>query len=171
MRRAVDVFGFHLAALDLRQNSDVHEAVVGELLRGRASSTTTRRWRRRRASRCSCASSAVRGRCIRRIWTIRSATRSELAILRVAADVQRRYGAQALPNYVISKCQSVSDLLEVALLLKEVGLARESRLAVNIVPLFETIDDLDRCGDDDARGARAAALSCRMSRAAATGRR
>jgi len=67
-------------------------------------------------------------------------------VLRVAADVHARYGAAALPNYVISKCQSVSDLLEVAVLLKEVGLAHQRSLAVDIVPLFETIHDLDRCG-------------------------
>src|SRR5262249_48830810 len=50
----------------------------------------------------------------------------------------------ALPNYVISKCQSVSDLLEVGILVKEVGLLRGRELALNIVPLFETIDDLRR---------------------------
>src|SRR5262249_53154693 len=75
-------------------------------------------------------------------------TASELAILRVAADVHRRYGAAALPNYVISKCDSVSDLLEVGVMLKEVGLLRgesgKPRLALNIIPLFETIDDLKR---------------------------
>ncbi len=64
----------------------------------------------------------------------------------MAADVHRKFGAAALPNYVISKCQSVSDLLEVAVLLKEVGLLVGDRLALDIVPLFETIDDLERCG-------------------------
>jgi phosphoenolpyruvate carboxylase len=70
--------------------------------------------------------------------------RSERGVLEMAADIHRRFGAAALPNYVISKCQSVSDLLEVAVLLKEVGLLRGNALAVNIVPLFETIDDLER---------------------------
>src|SRR5262249_48501879 len=69
---------------------------------------------------------------------------SELAILRMAADIHRRFGAAALPNYVISKCASVSDLLEVGILLKEVGLLLGDALAVNIIPLFETIDDLLR---------------------------
>ena len=69
---------------------------------------------------------------------------SELAVLEAAAGVHRRFGEAALPNYVISKCQSVSDLLEVAVLLKECGLLRGTALAVNIVPLFETIDDLAR---------------------------
>ena len=67
--------------------------------------------------------------------------------MREAAVVHAHYGAAALPNYVISKCQSASDLLEVAVLLKEAGLLRGTALAVNIVPLFETIDDLKRCGD------------------------
>ena len=160
LRRAIGVFGFHLAALDLRQNSDVHQAVVGELLQ-----------RARVVDDYAALAEAARVELlVRELGSPRplhsrhleysERTRSELEILRVAADVQRRYGVEALPNYVISKCQSVSDLLEVALLLKEVGLASESGLAVNIVPLFETIDDLDRCGDDDARSARAAALSC-----------
>ena len=62
----------------------------------------------------------------------------------MAADAHRRYGARRVPNYVISKTDGVSDMLEVALLLKEVGLLRprEGELDVNIIPLFETIDDL-----------------------------
>src|SRR5207248_1955820 len=64
-----------------------------------------------------------------------------------AADIHHRFGSAALPNYVVSKCQSLSDLLEVALLLKEVGLASPGRLMVNIVPLFETIGDLGRAHD------------------------
>jgi phosphoenolpyruvate carboxylase len=69
-------------------------------------------------------------------------------MLRVAADAHRRYGRAAMPNYVISKADGVSDVLEVAVLLKEVGLLRprEGRLDVDIVPLFETIGDLQRCG-------------------------
>jgi phosphoenolpyruvate carboxylase len=75
--------------------------------------------------------------------------RKELAILDAAADTHRRYGAEALPNYIISKADGVSDLFEVALLLKEVGLLQPGetpRLDVNIVPLFETINDLRDCG-------------------------
>src|SRR6266568_8097540 len=75
-------------------------------------------------------------------------TVSELTILREAADAHRRYGKAAVPNYVISKTNGVSDLLEVGLLLKEAGLLRprERELDVNIVPLFETIADLRNCG-------------------------
>jgi phosphoenolpyruvate carboxylase len=63
--------------------------------------------------------------------------------------MHRRFGAQALPNYIISKADSVSDLFEVALLLKEAGLLHPGdspRLEVNIIPLFETIEDLRGCG-------------------------
>ncbi len=145
LKRAVEVFGFHLAVLDLRQNADVHEAVVAELL----------------AAAGACADYAALSEADRQTLLLSELasprllhsphlgyserTGSELAILRAAADIHRRYSAEALPNYVISKCQFVSDLLEVAVLLKEVGLVRGNVLAVNIVPLFETIDDLDRC--------------------------
>src|SRR5688572_1101409 len=67
----------------------------------------------------------------------------ELAILAAAADGRRRYGARAVPHYVISHCSAVSDLLEVAVLLREVGLLGQ----VDIIPLFESIADLGRCGD------------------------
>lgn len=74
--------------------------------------------------------------------------RSSLGRRGFAADAHRRYGRAAMPNYVISKADSVSDILEVAVLLKEVGLLhpREGRLDVDIVPLSETISDLQHCG-------------------------
>ena len=73
----------------------------------------------------------------------------ELAILRAAAEARRLYGPDAVRHYIISKTDEVSDILEAAVLLKEVGLLhpREARLDVDIVPLFETIADLRRCGD------------------------
>jgi phosphoenolpyruvate carboxylase len=146
LRRAVDVFGFHLAALDLRQNSDVHQEVVGELLaRARVADDYVALPEDERIALL-----------VRELATSRllhspyldysQRVRDELSVLRVAAGIHARYGADAVPNYVISKCQSVSDLLEAGVLLKEVGLLRERDLAMNIVPLFETIDDLDRCG-------------------------
>jgi len=147
LRRAVAVFGFHLAALDLRQNSDVHEEVVAELLaRAGVHADYAALPERERVELL------VRELESPRLLDTPHVVRSELldaelAILRVAADIHRRFGSAALPNYVISKCQSVSDLLEVALLLKEVGLASPRRLAMNIVPLFETIHDLERCAD------------------------
>ncbi len=146
LRRAVEVFGFHLASLDLRQNADVHEAVISDLL-ARAGVA---------ADYPTLPESGRVALLLRELATPRplhsphldyaARTASELAILVAAAEIHRKFGAVAVPNYIISKCQSVSDLLEVGVLLKEVGLAHGGVLAVNIVPLFETIDDLARGG-------------------------
>ncbi|MCC6193293.1 MAG: phosphoenolpyruvate carboxylase [Burkholderiales bacterium] len=145
--RAVDAFGFHLASLDLRQNADVHEAVVAELFeRAGAAGDYLALAEADRVALLAAELASPRPLASPHL-TYGERTQSELAILRAAADVHARYGAAAVPNYVISKCQSVSDLLEVGVLLKEAGLLRGEALAVNIVPLFETIDDLTRCGD------------------------
>src|SRR5262249_61243999 len=70
-------------------------------------------------------------------------TAGELAVFHAAAEAHALYGAAAIPQCIISMCKGVSDMLEVALLLKEAGLIHPSgRSAVNIVPLFETIEDL-----------------------------
>ncbi len=144
--RAVETFGFHLASLDTRQNADVHEVVIGELL-SRAG-VTDRYADLAEDERVALLDAELRSPrpLVSPHLDYAERTRSELAILAIAAEVHRRFGAKALPNYVISKCQSVSDLLEVAVLLKEAGLLRGESLAVDIVPLFETIDDLERCG-------------------------
>jgi phosphoenolpyruvate carboxylase len=147
LRRAVAVFGFHLATLDLRQNSDVHEALCAELLaRAGVHADYAELPERERVE--VLVADLANPRLLDTPHIARSELLdSELSILRVAADIHHRFGPAALPNYVISKCQSVSDLLEVATLLKEVGLASPGRLTVNIVPLFETIADLDRSAD------------------------
>ena len=149
LRRAVSVFGFHLATLDLRQNSEVHARSVAELLAVARPGADY-------------AALAENQRCqllLEELATPRllaspyvdysDETSSELAIFRAARTIRQRYGKAAIENVVISKADSVSDLLEVALLLKEAGLLRpqEGALDVNIVPLFETIGDLERCGD------------------------
>jgi phosphoenolpyruvate carboxylase len=74
----------------------------------------------------------------------------ELEILAAAAEGRQRFGARAVPHYVISHCDSVSDLLEVGILLREAGLLRPGRAApleIDIIPLFESIHDLERCGE------------------------
>jgi len=147
LRHAVAVFGFHLATLDLRQNSDVHEAVVAELL-ARAGVHPDYAALAESERVALLAADLANPRLLDTPHLARTPLLdSELDVLRVAADIHHRFGSAALPNYVISKCQSVSDLLEVAILLKEVGLLTPNRLMVNIVPLFETIADLERCAD------------------------
>jgi phosphoenolpyruvate carboxylase len=143
--RAVDTFGFHLATLDLRQNADVHARVVAELLKvagvapDYASLDEEERvalLRRELASDRLLASPYV---------TYTAETVAELAIVRAAAEAHGTYGPECITTYVISKCESVSDLLEVYLMLKEAGLYRGTgapHAAVMAVPLFETIGDL-----------------------------
>jgi phosphoenolpyruvate carboxylase len=72
---------------------------------------------------------------------------NELAVFAAARDAQQRLGAQAVSKYIISHCQSVSDLLEAGLLLREAGLLRADALSLDVIPLFETIADLERCAD------------------------
>jgi phosphoenolpyruvate carboxylase len=143
---AVRTFGFHLASLDLRQNADVHEIVIAELIeRAGIASDYLQLDEAARVALLTCEMRSPRPLASPYAdYTER--TRAELDIVRAAAGIHRRYGPRAVPNYVISKCDAVSDLLEVAVLLKEAGLLRGTELAVGIVPLFETIDDLARCG-------------------------
>jgi len=149
LERAVGVFGFHLASLDLRQNSGVHEQVVAELLRlaGVHGDYAALAEPERIAL---LARELASPRLLYSRHLEYSATLAgELEILQAAADIHSRFGATAIQNYIISHCESVSDLLEVGLLLKEVGLlvpGDPARLGLNIVPLFETIGDLERCG-------------------------
>jgi phosphoenolpyruvate carboxylase len=148
LRRAVDIFGFHLAGLDMRQNSDVHGRVVAELFE-KARPGIAYKALDEPARIALLAEEIGTPRLLASPFLDYSAeTASELAILREAAEAHRRYGPASVPNYVISKADAVSDVLEVALLLKEVGLMRPNGggLALNIVPLFETIADLSAAG-------------------------
>jgi phosphoenolpyruvate carboxylase len=147
LRRAVAVFGFHLASLDLRQTSDVHRRSVAELFdtvlpTGYVDLTETQRIELLRAELRTPRPLASQ------FLGYSAETASELAIIDAAAEAQRRYGAAAIPHYVISQTASVSHILDVALLLKEAGMlrSRDGALAIDIVPLFETIADLRSCG-------------------------
>ena len=148
LRRAVDVFGFHLASLDLRQNSDVHARVVAELVAATGTGIDYAALDEKARVALLSAELGNMRPLASPYHSYGDETAAELDLVRVAADAHRRYGRAALPNYVISKADSVSDILEVAVLLKEGGLLdpREGRLDVDIVPLFETIGDLQRCG-------------------------
>ncbi|HSN70752.1 MAG TPA: phosphoenolpyruvate carboxylase, partial [Steroidobacteraceae bacterium] len=148
LRRAVSVFGFHLASIDLRQNSEVHERVVAELFRAVGADFDYLELDEARRVE-------VLGRELATARPLASGhveysdeTTSELEILRVAATLRHRYGPQSIRTYIISKSDQVSDVLEAALLAKEAGLLRpqDGRLALDLVPLFETIEDLRAAG-------------------------
>ena len=148
LRRAVDCFGFHLASLDLRQNSDVHERTVAELLEVAAPGTRYAELAEEARIALLTRELATARPLTSPFVTYSKETREELAVLRTAAEIHAVYGPAAIRNSIISKTESPSDLLELALLLREVGLVKpEGTGAINIVPLFETIADLRRCAD------------------------
>jgi phosphoenolpyruvate carboxylase len=146
LRRSVAAFGFHLCGLDLRQNSEIHEEVVAELLAAAGVVDDYRSLGEDRRIELLCSELATARPLVGPLMRLSDQTTSEVEVLRAAAEITARAGKEALPNYVISKCESVSDVLEVGVLLREVGLAGPDTLGMAIVPLFETIDDLHRAG-------------------------
>ena len=147
LRKAVDAFGFHLATLDLRQNSEVHEVVIEELLRCAGVTAGYLALDEPARERLLLAELAS-GRPLRsRFADYSDVAAGELAVFEAAARARSRLGADSIRQYVISKTDNVSDLLEVAVLLKEAGLltpGTRPSSQLQIVPLFETIADLRR---------------------------
>ncbi len=155
--QAVSVFGFHLATIDLRQSSDVHERVLTELFKAARARVNGE------AVDYTALSEEDRVVLLRREiqetrplvspWITYSVeTEKELAILRAAAAGRRRYGPQAIQQTIVSHTETLSDLLEVLVLQQETGLIVPPSVQVSaqpdqglmVVPLFETIPDLER---------------------------
>jgi phosphoenolpyruvate carboxylase len=145
--RAVEVFGFHLATIDLRQSSDKHEEVVAELLAVA----------RIESGYSGLSEEAKRTVLLRQLNDARplrvpgaaycAHTLGELAIFETARQGRERFGTAAIRHAIISHTETVSDLLEVLLLQKETGLVRGTLddgavCDLIVVPLFETIEDL-----------------------------
>ncbi|MDA4109536.1 phosphoenolpyruvate carboxylase [Mycobacterium holsaticum DSM 44478] len=148
LREAVHTFGFHLSGLDMRQNSDVHEEVIAELLAWAGVHADYGSLAERDRIKLLATELATRRPLVKPDAELSELARKELDIMAAAARAVRVFGPQAVPNYIISMCESVSDLLEAAVLLKEAGLLDVSTphvyAPVGIVPLFETIEDLQR---------------------------
>jgi phosphoenolpyruvate carboxylase len=145
---ACRAFRFHLAPIDLRQNSDVHERVVAELLKCAGVHDDYLALTEEAREACLLREVASARLLASPFLEYSPETASELAIGRAAREIQAAYGSVALCQYVISKAASASDLLEVMLLMREAGLMRpgdEATISVRVVPLFETIDDLRNC--------------------------
>jgi phosphoenolpyruvate carboxylase len=148
LREAVHVFGFHLSGLDLRQNSEVHEEVMAELLAWAGVHPDYLSLSEEDRVEILVAELATRRPLVSPGAELSELARKELDITAAAARAVRVFGPAAVPNYIISMCQSVSDMLEAAVFLKEAGLLDASGdtpySPVGVVPLFETIDDLQR---------------------------
>ncbi|MEN4920108.1 phosphoenolpyruvate carboxylase [Achromobacter spanius] len=158
LQQAVEVFGFHLATVDLRQSSDVHESALAELF-SRAGATRNGKpldylalneEERVELLRAEMA----QARPLASPWIAYSEdTTRELAVLRAAAAGRARYGKQAVRQTIVSHTETLSDLLEVMVLQKEAGLIAPAGQDIPpedglmVVPLFETIPDLQRGAD------------------------
>ncbi|WP_310496740.1 phosphoenolpyruvate carboxylase [Sandarakinorhabdus sp.] len=143
--RAVRIFGFHLATLDLRQNADVHARVVAELLRTAGVPDDYAALDDAARTRLLGAELASPRLLFNPHAGYSDETLGEIAILRAAAAAHARFGPEVIRAYIVSKTSGVSNLLEVYVLLKEVGLyvpGDPPSCAVMAVPLFETIEDL-----------------------------
>ncbi|WP_019204358.1 phosphoenolpyruvate carboxylase [Tsukamurella sp. 1534] len=149
LREAVNTFGFHLSGLDMRQNSDVHEETIAELFAWAGVHPDYASLGEDERVRLLSDELRLRRPLVGPGAEFGEQTTKELGVLRAAARAVQNLGAGSIPNYIISMCTSVSDLLEAAVLLKEAGLLRpgsggEAECPVNIVPLFETIEDLQQ---------------------------
>lgn len=150
VRRAVVTFGSSLCSLDLRQHAVVHEEVVAELLAVAGECADYRALDE--AARVALLAAELRSpRLLRSPFaTYGDVTANELEVLESAADAVIRLDPPSIREYVISATTSVSDVLEAIVLLREVGLVRPGAVpsaSVDVVPLFETIDDLGRAHD------------------------
>ncbi|MFI9511062.1 phosphoenolpyruvate carboxylase [Nocardia sp. NPDC052566] len=148
LRHAVETFGFHLQGLDMRQNSEVHEQVVAELLAWAGVHADYASLPEAQRVQLLSAELGTRRPLLGPHARLSELAAKELGIVRAAKEVVDTFGAEAVPNYIISMCTSVSDMLEAALLLKEGGLLDPGApdappsCSAGIVPLFETIEDL-----------------------------
>ncbi|NUA25428.1 phosphoenolpyruvate carboxylase [Cupriavidus basilensis] len=150
LAKAIAVFGFHLASIDMRQVSDVHEAVIAELFAAAGVEADYAGLTEARKLELLLAE-LRQPRLLTLPWHAYSEqTRSELAILNMARELRARYGARVARNYIISHTETLSDLVEVLLLQKETGMlhgtlgskANPARPELMVIPLFETIEDL-----------------------------
>ena len=144
LMQAVEIFGFYLASIDMRQDSSVHEACVAELL---ASAGINDHYSDlSEDEKCSLLLKELEEDP--RILSATHAEKSELlekelSIFKAARKLKDKLGENVIRQTIISHATSVSDMLELAIMLKEVGLVDAQKARVQIVPLFETIEDLD----------------------------
>jgi len=139
--RQLQVFGFHFAALDVRQHSERHARALAELLkvtglRQDDYSTLTE------SERVDILTDLLSDPRVlpRHELILSEETRHVLDTFDAIRQAREEFGEKAVTCYIISMARTVSDLLEVQFFCKEAGITR-----LPIVPLFETIDDLRSC--------------------------
>lgn len=146
--KAVETFGFHLATIDLRQSSDVHEAVLKELFLSAGYSFNYAELLESDKVNILLDELKQPRLLFSPFQKYSELLQSEMEVMRKAGALRAKFGSRTIRHYIISHTETLSDLLEVALLQKEAGLLRgvwgssSVQMELNIVPLFETIDDL-----------------------------
>lgn len=150
LRRSVETFGFHLQSLDMRQNSETHELVVAELLAWAGVHSDYPSLDEDERVELLSRELTTRRPLVAPDADLSELAVKELGIVRAAKVAIDHLGPDTIQNYIISMCESVSDMLEAALLLKEAGIldpgtnGSAPTSTVGVVPLFETIEDLQQ---------------------------
>jgi phosphoenolpyruvate carboxylase len=145
---SAEIFGFHMATTDLRQNSDRHEAVVAELVAAVRIETDYKALPE--DARVKLLLRLLADPRPLRVSNIAYSEdlQEELAVFETTKRLREKIGPECIRHYIISHTESVSDLLEVMVLQKECGLLHgtldeaDAQLDLIVTPLFETIDDL-----------------------------
>ena len=146
LRSLVKTFGFHLAALDVRQHSGVHEETVAALLR--AAGVEADYAGLSEADKLAVLEAELTNpRPLVADHDALPAPAPEMMEVFEVIRALRAVDPDAVGSYIVSMTHTVSDLLEPMLLAKEAGLGAVAdgafQCPIDMVPLFETIDDLD----------------------------
>ena len=142
--QAVDVFGFYLATIDMRQDSSVNEACVAELLKSANIVDDYSALSEEEKVKVLLKELQEDPRTLSSTNAEKSEQlQKELAIFQTARYLKDKLGDEVIKQHIISHTESVSDMFELAIMLKEVGLLDKQKARVQIVPLFETIKDLE----------------------------
>ena len=148
LMKAIATFGFHLATVDVRQSSDVHEAVITELLQKAGYDFDYAAFNEEEKIGLLLEELKQPRLLFSPFQQYSELVHKEIGVLEAVREMRARFGPQTVRQYIISHTETLSDLLEVALLQREAGLLRgvwgsaNIQVDLNIVPLFETIADL-----------------------------
>ena len=142
---AVKIFGFYLASIDMRQDSSVYEACVAELLK--SANIENNYSELSENEKCDLLLNILkkdpRPLSINDESKQSEELKKELLIFKTARELKDKLGNNIIKQNIISHTTSISDLLELAIMLKEVGLVGSDFARLQLVPLFETIEDLE----------------------------
>ncbi len=148
LTKAIETFGFHLATVDIRQSSDVHEAVIKELFNKAGYDFEYDELTEDEKIQTLLDELKQPRLLFSPYQQYSELVHTEIDVLNKARDIKQKFGSRTIKQYIISHTETLSDLLEVALLQKETGMlkgvwgSQKIQLALNVVPLFETIADL-----------------------------